>query len=63
MYCYGKELDDVVVFCKENGIIFYVVNKSFFEEEFDLKYSWKINVDLFIDDRNVGGMMGWGEIY
>jgi hypothetical protein len=25
--------------------------------------SRKIHADLFIDDRNIGGMMGWGEIY
>ncbi len=25
--------------------------------------SRKINADLFIDDRNIGGMIGWGEIY
>ena len=52
-----------VAFCKENGIVFYAVNKSFPEEDFDLKYSRKINADLFIDDRNVGGFLGWGEIY
>ena len=52
-----------MAFCKENGIIFYAVNKSFPEEQFDPKYSRKINADLFIDDRNLGGMMGWGEIY
>ena len=62
-YRYGKELDDAVSFCKENGITFYAVNKSFPEEEFDPKYSRKINADLFIDDRNLGGMIGWGEIY
>ena len=50
-------------FCKEKGIKFYAVNKSFPEEEFDPKYSRKINADIFIDDRNVGGFYGWGEIY
>ena len=62
-YRYGKALDEAVAFCKENGITFYAVNKSFPEEDFDIKYSRKINADLFIDDRNVGGLMGWGEIY
>ncbi|MEZ4859508.1 MAG: hydrolase [Flavobacteriaceae bacterium] len=62
-YRYGKELEDAVAFCKEHGITFYAVNKSFPEEEFDPKYSRKINADLFIDDRNLGGMLGWGEIY
>ncbi|PHS65866.1 MAG: hydrolase [Flavobacterium sp.] len=62
-YRSGSTLDDAVAFCKENGITFYAVNKSFPEEEFDPKYSRKINADVFIDDRNIGGMLGWGEIY
>eukprot|EP00746_Dinoflagellata_sp_MGD_P056097 gnl/MRDRNA2_/MRDRNA2_243519_c0_seq1.p1 gnl/MRDRNA2_/MRDRNA2_243519_c0~~gnl/MRDRNA2_/MRDRNA2_243519_c0_seq1.p1 ORF type:complete len:134 (-),score=12.58 gnl/MRDRNA2_/MRDRNA2_243519_c0_seq1:75-476(-) len=62
-YRNGKHLDDAVAFCKENGITFYAVNKSFPEETFDPKYSRKINADYFIDDRNIGGLKGWGEIY
>lgn len=62
-YRYGKQLDEAIHFCKENGIVFYAVNKSFPEENFDPKYSRKINADLFIDDRNIGGLIGWGEIY
>ena len=62
-YRHGKALDEAVAFCKENGIEFYAVNKSFPEEDFDPHYSRKINADLFIDDRNIGGMKGWGEIY
>lgn len=62
-YRYGKQLDEAVAFCKEHNVEFYAVNKSFPEEEFNPKYSRKINADLFIDDRNIGGVMGWGEIY
>ena len=62
-YRHGRTLDEAVAFCKENGITFYAVNKSFPEEEFDEKYSRKINADIFVDDRNIGGLMGWGEIY
>jgi len=62
-YRNGKHLDDAVKFCKDNGIVFYAVNKSFPEEEFVPKYSRKIIADYFIDDRNIGGIMGWGEIY
>lgn len=62
-YRYGKSLDDAVAFCEENGVTFYAINKSFPEEEFDPKYSRKINADIFIDDRNIEGLMGWGEIY
>lgn len=63
-YRYGKELDEAVEFCRANGIEFYAVNKSYPEEVLDLKkMSRKINADIFIDDRNVGGMYSWGEIY
>ena len=62
-YRYGSRLDEAVTFCKENGIHFYAVNKSFPEEEFDAKQSRKIYADLFIDDRNIGGVLGWGEVY
>ncbi|WP_282121707.1 BT0820 family HAD-type phosphatase [Algibacter mikhailovii] len=62
-YRKGSRLDDAVSFCKSNGIHFYAVNNSFPEEEYDPSISRKINADLFIDDRNVGGFLGWGEIY
>jgi len=62
-YRYGKKLDEAVSFCEANGIFFYAVNKSFPEEEFNGEVSRKINADVFIDDRNIGGFMGWGEIY
>ena len=62
-YRHGKSLEEAVAFCKNNGIVFYAINKSFPEEQFDDKYSRKINADLFIDDRNFGGMVSWGEIY
>ena len=62
-YRSGRTLDDAIFFCKERGVHFYAVNKSFPEEEFDQGYSRKINADLFIDDRNIGGLIGWGEIY
>ena len=62
-YRYGKSLDEAVEFCQQNGITFYAVNKSFPEEQFDNSKSRKINADLFIDDRNIGGVLGWGEVY
>ena len=62
-YRYGKTFQEAVDFCKENGLEFYAVNCSFPNENYDTKKSRKINADLFIDDRNVGGFYGWGEIY
>ncbi|MBV7440078.1 hydrolase [Weeksellaceae bacterium TAE3-ERU29] len=63
-YRHGKELDDAVDFCRENGIEFYAVNNSFEGEEFNPENaSRKLNADIFIDDRNLGGFPGWGEVY
>jgi len=59
----GKKLEEAVLFCRENGIEFYAVNKSFPEEQFDKNKSPKIHADYFIDDRNIGGFIGWGKIY
>ena len=62
-YRSGDQLEEAVIFCEENGIFFYAVNKSFPEEQFDNTKSRKIHADLFIDDRNIGGFKGWGEVY
>lgn len=59
----GKELDDALEYCHQRGIVFYAVNKSYPEEKFDATSSRKINADIFIDDRNIGGLPGWGEIW
>ncbi len=62
-YRNGERLDEAVDFCKKNGLEFYAVNKSYPEEELDDTISRKILADIFIDDRNLGGLKGWGEIY
>jgi len=62
-YRYGTRLQEAVDFCEKNGLEFYAVNKSYPEEKFDGSISRKVNADVFIDDRNVGGLLGWGEIY
>jgi len=63
-YRSGKELEEAVEFCRKNGVEFYSVNKNYPEEEFDKKtMSRKIHADVYIDDRNVGGLPGWGEIW
>ena len=62
-YRNGKPLEEAVTFCKKNGIEFYAVNNSFPEEVYEGEKSRKINADIFIDDRNIGGFIGWGEVY
>jgi hydroxymethylpyrimidine pyrophosphatase-like HAD family hydrolase len=62
-YRSGVKLDEAVDFCKKKGINFYAVNKSYPEEILDNSISRKINADIFIDDRNFGGMHSWSDIY
>ena len=63
-YRTGKELEEAVEYCRRRGLEFYAVNASYPEEEFDEEFSSrKIEADLFIDDRNIGGLPSWGEIY
>lgn len=62
-YRSGKELDEAVKFCLDRGLEFYAINKSFPEEDDDFGSHRKIHADIFIDDRNLGGLPPWGEIY
>jgi hydroxymethylpyrimidine pyrophosphatase-like HAD family hydrolase len=63
-YRAGKELDEAVEYCKKNGIEFYAVNKNYPEEKFESEtMSRKIIADVYIDDRNVGGFLGWSKIW
>jgi len=59
----GNELTEAVEFCRQKGIEFYAVNKSYPEETFDNSISRKIDADIYIDDRNVGGFPGWSAIW
>ncbi|MCD4792801.1 MAG: HAD hydrolase family protein [Bacteroidales bacterium] len=63
-YRAGKELKKAVEFCEKNGIEFYAVNKNCKEEVFDENnISRKIYADIYIDDRNIGGFLGWSKIW
>jgi hypothetical protein len=61
----GQLLDEAVEWCRERGIEFYAVNKDYPEETLqnNQHFSRKIKVDIFIDDRNIGGLPDWGTIY
>lgn len=59
----GKKLEEAVEFCKKNGITFYAINKNYPEEVVNNQSIRKLHADIFIDDRNIGGFMGWGKIY
>ncbi len=59
----GDLLKEAVDFCKKHGVEFYAVNNSFEGEKLEDHISRKIYADIYIDDRNIGGMKDWGEIY
>ena len=59
----GKLLDEAVEFCRQNGVEFYAVNQNHPEEVFDASLPRKIEVDVFIDDRNLGGFPGWEKVF
>lgn len=61
----GVLLDEAVEFCRARGLEFYAVNRDYPEEEQSRNrhFSRKLKVDLFIDDRNLGGLPDWGVIY
>lgn len=60
----GKLLDEAVEWCKARGVEFYAVNRDYPEESTEHNtFSRKVKADLFIDDRNIGGLPDWGTIY
>lgn len=61
----GKLLQDAVDWCHERGVDFWAVNRDYPEEEREKNnhFSRKIKADYFIDDRNIGGLPDWGQIY
>ena len=59
----GKELEEAVEYCRMNGIEFYAVNKNYPEEIMIDSVSRKIDADVYIDDKNIGGFPGWSAIW
>lgn len=63
----GVLLYEAVEWCRVRGLEFYAINKDYPEEVCDStinhNFSRKIKADMFIDDRNIGGHLDWGQIY
>ena len=58
-------MQEAVDWCKERGVEFWAVNKDYPEESLENNnhFSRKLKADYFIDDRNIGGLPDWGQIY
>ena len=61
----GKLLDEAMEWCRKRGVEFYAINKDFPEEDLNKNQSFsrKLKADVWIDDRNIGGLPDWGTIY
>lgn len=62
----GELLREAVEWCRKRGVEFYAVNREYPEEtkKNNQYFSRKLSeVDVWIDDRNIGGLPQWGEIY
>ena len=61
----GELLEEAVEWCRQRGIEFYAVNRDYPEEtvQNNPHFTRKLKVDVFIDDRNLGGLPDWGTIY
>ena len=59
----GSLLKEAVEYCRSRGLEFYAVNSNYPEESAEHEEPRKLQADLFIDDRNLGGLPDWGIIY
>ncbi len=62
----GALLKEALDWCESQGIRFYAVNSNYPDQSmvFDSdSKSAKISADLYIDDRNIGGIPSWDRIY
>ena len=61
----GQLLENAINWCRERGVEFWAINRDYPEEKVENKqhFSRKLKVDVWIDDRNLGGLPDWGTIY
>ena len=63
-YREGALLQEAVDFCANNGVVFYAVNENYpGETEENQHCPIKLIADIFIDDRNIGGFIGWESVW
>lgn len=63
----GELLQEAVDFCRSRGLEFYAVNSNVPQNDLFLStakaVSGKVSADIYIDDRNIGGLPDWDTIY
>lgn len=58
----GALLQEAIDYCNKRGLYFYSANENYIGENKDTSPR-KLKADMFIDDRNIGGLPNWGVIY
>lgn len=59
----GHHLEEAVKYCHDRGLDFYAVNSAYPNDGWDGKGGLrKLKADVYIDDRNIGGIPEWGTI-
>ncbi|RNC64739.1 BT0820 family HAD-type phosphatase [Proteiniphilum sp. X52] len=61
----GRLLQEAIDYCAQRKLYFYAENENYRGENKELgeEVSRKLAVDMFIDDRNLGGLPDWSTIY
>jgi hypothetical protein len=60
----GELLDDAIAFCHDRGLDFYAVNSNQPPDALFPRQTSKVIADVYIDDRNLGGIPDdWTMIY
>lgn len=62
----GELLKEAVEYCRKGGVEFYAINSNAPQKGLDFGkngLSVKVTADIYIDDRNIGGIPDWGTIY
>ncbi len=58
----GDLLEAAIKYCRERGLYFYAINQNEPGSR-STNQPRKLMADMFIDDRNYGGLPDWGFIY
>ena len=60
----GDLLEKAVEFCRKRGLEFYAVNSEYPDGSWNRSVgSRKVTADMYIDDRNLGGIPDWNMMY
>ena len=59
----GELLDDAVAYCHKKGLDFFAVNSNQPADALFPRQTSKVIADVYIDDKNLGGLPDWTDIY